>query len=788
MPRPRSPLPLAALLALIAATARASPGAEAVATETPLAAREFVEQHCLACHDDATATAGLSLESLTAAPLENNADAWERVVRRLRTRQMPPADASRPTDAEYAAALDAIEAPLEAAYRAHPRPGRTETFRRLTRVEYKNAIRDLLAVNVDVDALLPPDEAGHGFDNVTVSGLSPTLLNRYIAAAQQISRVAMGGAERSPGGRTVRLPPDLTQELHVEGLPLGTRGGALVPHDFPRDGEYEIAVRLMRDRNEHVEGLSREHILEVLLDRGVAASFTIHPPESETEHASADAHLVARIAVAAGPHDLGVTFVEDRSSLIETKRQPYNAHFNMHRHPRLSPAVYQVTITGPFESTGPGDSPSRRLILTPGDWAGDEASDDQRARRIMAALARRAYRRSVTDDDLEKPLQFYAEARREGDFDAGIQAALSAILVSPHFLFRVERDPPHAAEGTAYNVTDTELASRLSFFLWSSIPDEELLASAELGLLSDRMGLEQQVRRMLADERASSLATNFGGQWLYLRNLDSITPDARLFPDFDDNLRQAMRRETELVLDAIRRDDRGVLELVDADWTYLNERLARHYGIRHVIGSEFRRVVLDAGAHRGGLLRHGSILTVTSYATRTSPVLRGNWVLKNLVGLAPPPPPPDVPALDDNPGAANLPMRERLALHRADPACASCHDLMDPVGFALENFDAVGRWRELDAGRPVDARGGFPDGREFDGVAGLEQALAASPELFVGTLVERLLVFALGRGVEPYDGPAVREIVRAAAADDYRFSSIVLGIVNSTPFQMRASP
>ncbi len=748
--------------------------------------REFVGQYCLECHDTATKTAGLSLEALSEVAVDRNSDAWERVDRRLRVRQMPPPDATRPDDGEYQAMLASLEAQLDAAAAGNPHPGRTETFRRLNRIEYKNAIRDLLNLDVDVAALLPADEASHGFDNVTVSVLTPTLVNRYIAAAEHISRLALGGAEKSPSGTTIRLRPDFTQEQHVDGLPLGTRGGTRFEHEFPRDGTYEIDVRLMRDRNEHVEGLDKPHELEILIDREREQLLTIDPPQDESGHLTADAHLKLRTEVTAGPHEVGVTFVKQSSSLLETKRQPFNAHFNMHRHPRLSPAVYQVSITGPFESSRPGDTPSRRRILIATPESADD--EDECARQILAALARRAYRRPIDNDDLRKPLEFYRTARRNADFEAGIEAALSSILVNPNFLFRVERDPPGIASQTAYRIGDFELASRLSFFLWSSIPDDELLDVAARGELSQPDVLERQVRRMLADERAQSLSTNFAGQWLYLRNLESITPDLRLFPDFDDNLRQAMRRETELFFDNIRREDRSVLDFIDADYTFLNERLAEHYRIPHIYGSEFRRVELAPETHRGGLLRQGSILTVTSYATRTTPVIRGNWVLKNLVGLAPPPPPPNVPVLADNTVSAALPIRERLAQHRADPSCAVCHDLMDPVGFALENFDAVGRWRDLDSGRPVDAAGGLPDGSQFTGVDGLEQGLLKHPDVFAGTLTERLLTFALGRGVESYDAPAVRQIVRQAAADDYRFSSIILGITHSTPFTMRASP
>jgi hypothetical protein len=780
------------LLILIAGVApsRAQEQSTVIAPPTPqdsdAGIRKFVSTYCFDCHDDVGRTADLSLETLCAASVGEHLDAWERVVRRLRARQMPPRDAQRPDEPAYEAVLASLERELDEAARKHPNAGRTDSLRRLSRAEYKNAVRDLLALDVDVESLLPADESGHGFDNVATAALSPTLMTRYIAAAQKISRLAMGGVEKSPSGYTVRLRPDLTQEEHVAGLPLGTRGGAVISYAFPRDGVYEIQVRLMRDRNEHVEGLARAHELEVLLDRERVASFTLQPPKDETAHATADAHLAARVKVAAGPHDVGVTFVKQPSALLETKRQPFDAHFNMHRHPRIGPAVYQVTITGPFEPQGPGETPSRRRILVCHPTSADD--EDACARRIIAALARRAYRRPVTDDDLDKPLALFREAKKQAGFDAGIEAAVAAVLVSPNFLFRIERDPPDVVRGTTYRVSDLELASRLSFFLWSSIPDDELLELAERGELGSPVALRRQVRRMLADERSRSLVANFADQWLHLRNLDAMTPDARLFPDFDHNLRHAFRKETELLFESVVRENRSVLDLIDARHTFLNERLARHYGIPHIYGSHFRRVELDDASRRGGLLRQGSILTVTSYATRTSPVLRGHWVLKNLLGMAPPPPPPDVPDLPENAVAASLPMRERLAQHRADPACANCHDLMDPVGFALENYDAVGRWREFEHGRPVDAAGAFPDGSEFDGVEGLEKALLARPELFVDTMVERLLVFALGRGVESYDAPAIRQITREARDDWWRFSSLVVGIARSVPFQMRTSP
>lgn len=753
-------------------------GASAAAPKPVVA--EMVRAHCLDCHDGESKKGELNLVPLLEADISQRNAEWEKVVRRMATRQMPPANRKdRPTEAEYETMLRSLTGVLDASAKKHPNPGRTETFRRLNRTEYQNAIRDLLALDIDAAALLPKDEASHGFDNVTVGDLSPTLLNRYVSAAEKISRMAIGAPRRTPGGDTFRMPPDLTQEDHVEGLPPGTRGGTLLSYTFPRDAEYEFQIRLTRDRNEEVEGLRESHELVVLIDKVKVKAFTVAPP-TDRNFDKVDAHLKVRVPVAAGPRQVGVTFVKNPSSLQETKREPYRARFNMHRHPRLGPAVYQISINGPYNSTGAGDTPSRRRIFGSG-------LSERNAEKILSSLMRRAYRRPVTTNDLAKPMEFYRNTSATEGFEAGIEAALSAVLVSPEFLFRVERDPEGLAANTAYPVSDLTLASRLSFFLWSSIPDDELLAAAERGELHKPRILEKQVRRMLADERTLNLVRNFGEQWLHLRNLESVTPDLRLFPDFDDNLRQAFRRETEMHFETVLREDRSVLDLLKADYTFLNERLARHYGIPNVHGSQFRRVALGRDSVRGGLLRQGSVLTVTSYATRTSPVLRGKWILDNLLGTPPSPPPPNVPNLKENTIAANLSVRERLAEHRANAQCASCHNLIDPPGFALENFDAVGRWRTLEEGKPVDAAGGLPDGSAFDGVAGLEAGLLKRPELFASALTEKLLTFALGRGVEHYDAPGVRKIVRDAAKEDYRLSSIIVGLAKSTPFTMRKS-
>jgi hypothetical protein len=786
-------IPLAALLpatagALWPVTAHESrrPGA------SPAPHVTLVTEYCLGCHDEDKKKGDLALDAILADEVTRHPAAWEKVVRKLRARQMPPLGEPRPADAEYDAAIDGLVGVLDRAARAKPDPGRTATIRRLTRTEYKNAIRDLLALDVDVTALLPPDESSYGFDNVTVGDLSPTLLDRYLSAGEKISRLALGRPQRSPGGDTIRIPPELTQEEHIEGLPLGTRGGALVRYAFPLDGEYEIQVRLARDRDEHVEGLSEPHELELSLDRARVQVFTVKPlprepgtpSDYQTSNEKIDEHIKIRVPVTAGPHAIGVAFLKKPSVLLETGRQPYQAHFNYYRHPRVQPAVYSISITGPYGTRVTADTPSRRRLKLPPP--GGATPGDAEAKRVLGSLMRRAYRRPIGEADLRGPLELYRAARGERDFDAGIEMAVAAVLVSPHFLFRVEKDPAGIPAHTPYRITDLDLASRLSFFLWSSIPDDELLDAAVAGTLRTPAVLERHVRRMLADPRSRALVDNFAAQWLHLRNLDSVTPDMRLFPDFDDNLRQAFRRETELFFESVVREDRSLMDLLRADYTFLNERLAKHYGVPHVYGSRFRRVSLDPETWRGGLLRHGSILTVTSYATRTSPVIRGKWILDNLLGLPPPPPLPDVPALD-NTVDGGLTVRQRLAEHRKNPTCAPCHNLTDPVGLSLERFDAIGRRRMVEAGLPIEVSGSLIDGRAFTDVDGLEAALLRRPDLFAGTFAEKLLTYAIGRGVEPNDAPAVRAIVRAANAQNFRVSSIILGVVNSPPFQMRNS-
>ena len=774
---------------------------QSAAAATPAASpqRVLVNRYCVSCHNEKLKTAGLVLATIDVDNASaGNAEVLEKVVRKLQARAMPPRGMPRPDETAYAGFISHLETSLDRLAAANPNPGRPDTLRRLNRTEYQNAIRDLLDLEADVAAILPSDDSAHGFDNVSLGGLSPTLLERYLGASQKISRLAVGTPVRGPGEETVVLPTDLTQEDYFDGQPFGTRAGGVVRHVFPADGEYVFKLQLTRDRDYRIEGLTETHQIEVSIDGERLQLFTLNPVkrvrvafgavDESAAAEQADAGLVVRAAVKAGPHEVRGVFLKKSSALSETARQPYQARFNKDRHPRIQPALHSVSITGPYNATGISDTPSRKRIFAchPARPA-DEAAC---AKTIVTTLARRAYRRPATSEDVQTLLTFYQQGRADGGFDYGVEMALRALLVSPQFLFRVEDDPANIAPNTPYRLTDLELASRLSFFLWSSIPDDELLDVAARGKLSDPATLERQVRRMLADRRAEALVTNFGSQWLYLRNLATHIPDPRLLPDFDDNLRQAMRRETELFFQSIIDEDRSVLDLLRANYTFLNERLAKHYGIPNVYGSRFRRVTFEDGSPRGGLLGQASILTVTSYGNRTSPVRRGKWVLENIIGTPVPPPPPNVPPLkeDANVGGKVLTMRERMVQHRSNPVCAGCHQVMDPVGLSVENFDAIGRWRDRgDGGTKMDVSGGLPDGSTFDGVAGLRDAVAKRPDLFVSTLTGKLMTYALGRGIEYYDGPAIRAITKQAAASEYRFSSIILGIVNSMPFRQRRS-
>ncbi len=794
-----------ALAAAVAAVGPATSGellaagrSQAAGGHAAADAAALLDRYCVTCHNDSLRTAGLTLEALDAGDPGARAETWERVVLKLRAGMMPPPGRPRPDRATYDRLASFLEAGLDRAAAAEPDPGRSDALRRLNATEYRNAIRDLLDLEIDVAALLPADDSSAGFDNVGLGGLDPGRMERYLSAAQKVSRLAVGSPVRSAVADTFIVPSDLNQDRHVDGLPFGTRGGATFRYNFPVDAEYEVRVELGKSWNSNrVGGLREPHDVVITLDGEPVRVLTVEPrSRRDPSRASldlydqpdrtADAHLAVRLPVAAGARTVGTAFVSQGSAVVERHRQPFlKVHITVGGDQRTQPAVYSLTITGPFDATGPGDTPSRRRIFTcrPAPGGQDERAC---AEDILATLAGRAYRRPVTRGDLDTLLDFHAEGSAAGGFEAGIEMALRRLLVSPEFLFRIERDPEAAAADHAYHVTDLELASRLSFFLWSSLPDDELLAVAGDGRLREPGVLERQVRRMLADPRAASLVTNFAAQWLYLRNLPAVSPDFIVFPDFDETLRRALRRETELFFDSIMREDRSVLDLLSADYTFVNERLARHYGIPNVYGSHFRRIALPPGSPRGGLLGQGSILAVTSYATRTSPVVRGKWILENLLGTPPPPPPANVPALSEEGSDAVLSMRERMVQHRRNPVCASCHAIMDPVGLSLENFDAIGRWRErTDGFEPLDVTGSFPDGTAFAGAGGLRDTLLDRSDQFVRTLAGKLLTYGLGRAVEHYDMPAVRAIEREAAADGYRFSALILGVVKSTPFQMR---
>ena len=784
-----------------------SPQSGDPAVGAPSSTRAVLDRYCVPCHNERARVGGLVLEHIDVRDIGGGAAIWEKVIRKVRTGAMPPAGRHRPDPSTVRSLVAGLETALDRVAAVYPDPGRTAVHR-LNRAEYANAVRDLLHLEVDSRALLPPDVADkHGFDNIADAlSVAPLLLERYMSAARQISRLAVGA---SPGGAVVQtytISEHVNQDYRLgDNFPFGSRGGIAVQHYFPVDGEYVIQVRLSRNNYGYILGLGRPHRLEVHLDRARVGQLTVGgavpgeapplsfagaiqgDPEWENYALEADAGLEVRFPARAGQRLVTVSFVNDALE-PEGVLQPREGQFGIthNEKPYKNPGVERILIEGPIVEAGPGETPSRRRIFRcrPRD-AGDE---EPCAQRILADLARRAYRRPTTEEDVRTLVDFYRKGRRQKDFEAGVQLALERLLVDPDFLFRIEWDPETAASGTVYRISDLDLASRLSFFLWSSIPDEELLDIAVAGQLRNPAMLERQVRRMIADPKAKALVSNFAGQWLELRNIREVAPDPEIFPDFDGNLREAFKEETELFVESQIREDRGLIELLTATHTFVNDRLARHYGIPHVYGNRFRRVTLEAGSRGGGLLGHGSLLTVTSLPNRTSPVLRGKWILDNVLGTPPPPPPPNVPELDEE-GADERPrsMRERLEQHRRNPVCASCHAQMDPLGFAMENFDAIGAWRATEAGSPIDASGVMPGGSTFDGPAGLRELLVADGEQFVMTVTEKLLAYALGRNLEYYDQPAVRTIVRDSAASDYRWSSILLGIVNSTPFQMRKS-
>jgi hypothetical protein len=763
----------------------------------------LLDKYCVVCHNERTKTAGVMFDKLDLANVAANAEIWEKVIRKVRTNMMPPAGLPRPDKAASDAFLAWLESALDTAAAAKPNPGRTETFHRLNRAEYQNAIRDLLAMDIDASELLPTDDASYGFDNIAgVLKMPPVLMERYTSASQKISRVAVGSMSIPPTAETFRVQSELNQYDQVDGMPFGTRGGTRIHYTFPLDAEYEIQLKLARDYTDVLANFYDRYTVEVSIDGQRVRTFTFGGDQPRPDAAPGgrgggglpralpkdiDVDFHVRIPVKAGPRDVLVTFIKKTSALPESEVQLWmRPSIGAGGDTRYEPHIASVTISGPFDARGPGDTPSRRRIFV--CRPAGRAEEAGCATQIFSTLARRAYRRPPTQDDIQTLLSFYHDGREEGGFDSGIEMGLRRLLVSPSFLFRIERDPTKIAPATAYRISDLELASRLSFFLWSSTPDDELLDLAIRGKLSNSTALEHQVRRMLADARSGALVENFTGQWLYLRNLASVRPDQELFPNFDDNLRAALQRETETFFESLLRENRSALDLLRANYTFVNERLARHYGIPNIYGDQFRRISLPDDT-RVGLLGQGSILTVTSSAIRTSPVLRGKWILENLLGVPPPPPPANVPPLKENTeGMKPLSVRERLEEHRKDPACASCHKLMDPLGLSLENYDAVGAWRAVsEAGTPIDASGQLTDGTKINGVADLRAALLARPDNFVITLTEKLMTYALGRGIEYYDAPAIRKIARDTAAGDYKLSSLIMEIIKSTPFQMRRS-
>jgi mono/diheme cytochrome c family protein len=732
-------------------------GASASYEQTPSAGPALLNQYCIGCHNEKAKTGNLSLEKLDLSRPGEHADVWEKVVRKVRAGMMPPSGMPRPSRAALDAFAAQLETDLDTAASAKPNPG-SKGLHRLNRSEYANAIRDLLALEVDATTLLPADDSSEGFDNIADAlAVSPALIERYTSAAVKISKLAVGNMLISPSTVTYRVPADFAQTEHIEGLPLGTRGGMLVRHNFPLDAEYQFKIR-SRGTGFGVgaAGVQPEEI-----------EFTVN---GERVKAGTGASIDVKAKVKAGPQTVAAAFIRRSPPGSDEIWQTFTG----------ASALQSIAITGPLNPTGPGDTPSRNRIFV--CRPASESEELACAKKILTALAARAYRQPPSSADLDTLLGFYKSGRAGANFDAGIEQAVARVLVDPRFAFRFEREPPDVPAGASYRVSDTELASRLSFFLWSSIPDDELLQVAAEGKLHDPAVLEKQARRMLADPKSQALVTNFGAQWLYLRELKSARPEAR---GFNDNLRQAFRTETEMLLESILREDRSVIDLLNADYTFVDERLAKHYGIPNIRGSRFRRVQLT-GENRRGLLGQGSFLLVTSVASRTSPVARGKWILENLLGTAAPLPPPNVPSLDETEAKPQSPtLRARMEQHRTNPTCAGCHKIMDPIGFSLENFDLIGRWRSSDAGAPIDAKGQLVDGTQLDGPASLRQALLARSDVFVRTVTEKLLIYGIGRALKYYDMPSVRAIARGAAKDNNRLSALIVGVVKSDPFQMR---
>ena len=769
----------------------------------PAAAREVLDKYCVTCHNARLNTAGLQLDTLDPDRAADHAELWEKVVTKLPTGEMPPPGRPRPDAAAYKAVVAALEQELDAASAAKPYPGRVPVHR-LNRSEYTNAVRDLLGLEIDGRALLPSDEADQeGFDNVaTVLSVSPGLLENYLSAARTVSRLAVGDPTVRPVIETFKISKALAQDEQLgDDLPFGSQGGALIRHYFPVDAEYTIKVLLRRQEYDYIIGMGERHQLDVRLDGVRLQRFTVGgeakgmtapenfagntqgDPEFEEYMHAADAKLELRVPVKAGLHEVGVSFVQrfwEPEGVLQPPQTGFGRTTNEYYHG--NPAVEIVMIGGPYGATSPGESLSRRRVFL--CRPKDAASEDACATKILSTLATRAYRRPLTDADMQALLGFYRSGQAEGGFNAGVQRGIERMLAAPSFLFRVEREPAGAAAGSVYRLTDLDVASRLSFFLWSSIPDDELREAAVRGRLNDPVALEQQVRRMLRDPRSNALVDNFVTRWLELSKLPGIVPDTELYPEFDENLRDAMGQETRLFVADQLRNNRSVMELLTADYSFLNERLAAHYGIPNVYGSHFRRVTFSDST-RGGLLGQSSVLTVTSYPNRTSVTMRGRWLLANLLGAPPPPPPADIPALEEA-GADGRPrsLRERMEQHRKNPACASCHQRMDPLGFALENFDALGKWRTSSDGAPIDPAASLPDGTRFDGVGGLRTLMAGHSDDFVRTLTGKLLAYAAGRGLDYHDQPAIRAIARDAKDASFSWSSIITGIVKSPPFRM----
>ena len=781
-------------LAVLGLSASGQPQAGPPVTNELAAHRAVVDKYCVTCHNSRVTTpataSGVMLDRADLSRVADDPALWEKVIRKLRTGGMPPEGSSRPDRATEDALAGFIESRLDRAALERPNPGRSSVHR-LNRAEYANAIRDLLSLEVDASTLLPADDSADGFDNIAdVLSLSPALLEGYLSAATKISALAVGSPKITASSETYRVRGDLSQTEHLEGLPLGTRGGVAARHTFPLSGEYVFKVKLVETNLGTIRGLQDENHVEIAVEGQRVLLAPVGGPDdyimssaNATNAVNAlNTRLQARAVVRAGQRLVTAAFLQPSSNLGPIRLQPFLYSTIVATDHLGLPHIEYMTISGPFNAATGGDTPSRQRIFT--CTPRKPAEERPCARTILSKLARRAYRRPVTEADISPLLRFYDDARDNGGFEAGIEMALRAMLASPKFVFRIERDPAGTPAGRIYTLSNLELASRLSFFLWSSIPDEELLTVAESGRLRDANTLNRQVQRMLADPKSQALVTNFAGQWLHIRNLRSATPDKNDFPNFDRTLLQAFERELDLFIGSIIREKRSVLDLLTADYTFVNERLARHYGIPHIYGSHFRRVS-NIDNTRRGLLGKGGILLVTSHADRTSPVVRGKWILDNLVGSPPPPPPPEVPALPDAQGTRPLTMRARMEQHRANQVCAACHKVMDPMGLALENFDAIGAWRTEDNGQAVDASGQLTDGSRIDGVISLREALLKRPEVFVTTATEKLLTYALGRGLEPEDMPAVRTIVRQAERDGYLFASLIEGVAKSTPFRMR---